>query len=81
MTTVAIAGLVIGRMIDQKIRKMPAPSITPDSSKSLGNPRMKPSRIIIVKDRWNAVYGKINDKCVSSRCNFCMIRKIGIKVA
>jgi hypothetical protein len=55
ITTVEMAGRVIGKMIYQKILNTPAPSMTPDSSRSFGNPLMKPSRIKIVNDKWKAV--------------------------
>ena len=62
--TVIMGGIDTGKIILRKIRNTPAPSIMADSSISWGIVFMKPLRIKTAIGVWNAIYGRIRDKCV-----------------
>src|SRR5690606_33263457 len=62
--TVTIGGMHTGKIMLRKIRNTPAPSIIADSSISFGIDFMKPLRMNTEIGVWNAMYGKISDRCV-----------------
>src|SRR5690625_7002608 len=81
IVTVAIAGLLIGKIIDQNIRKTLAPSIIADSSISIGNALIKLYNKKMVIGRLNAIYGNIKASLVFKSPKFCMNKNMGTNVA
>jgi hypothetical protein len=61
ITTVEIAGLVIGKIIEKIILNIPQPSIIAASSIALGIDSKNPDNINTASGNAKATYGTIND--------------------